>query len=156
MIWVYVCVRVCDVCVCVCECLCVCVFVCVCVCVCVYVLCCALSARFTKVCWHILYITACIDIHINVTGHRKSHNFEIIRADPKMTSLIDGTGTKTKTSGTAGGRFASNVVEDPQSTAKKANPKDWEEFYDANAKAKYWFNKLTGEASWINPHVKKI
>jgi len=45
----------------------------------------------------------------------------------------------------------------PEEGAKKAavhNPRDWEEFFDANAKAKYWFNKVTGEASWINPHKK--
>jgi hypothetical protein len=34
---------------------------------------------------------------------------------------------------------------------KKGNPKDWEEHYDHAAKAKYWFNKKTGEASWISP-----
>lgn len=34
---------------------------------------------------------------------------------------------------------------------KKGNPKDWEEHYDNAAKAKYWFNKKTGEASWISP-----
>ncbi|RYG66808.1 hypothetical protein EON64_08890 [archaeon] len=35
---------------------------------------------------------------------------------------------------------------------KKGGKKDWEEFYDNQAKAKYWFNKKTGEASWINPY----
>ncbi len=34
---------------------------------------------------------------------------------------------------------------------KKVNPKDWEEFYDESARAKYWYNKKTGEASWISP-----
>lgn len=34
---------------------------------------------------------------------------------------------------------------------KKVNPKDWEEFYDESARAKYWYNKVTGEASWVNP-----
>lgn len=34
---------------------------------------------------------------------------------------------------------------------KKAKRSDWEEFYDAAAQAKYWFNKKTGEASWVNP-----
>jgi hypothetical protein len=33
----------------------------------------------------------------------------------------------------------------------KAKKQDWEEFYDSSAKAKYWFNKVTGEASWISP-----
>jgi hypothetical protein len=34
---------------------------------------------------------------------------------------------------------------------KKVNPKDWEEFFDESARAKYWYNKKTGEASWISP-----
>ena len=28
---------------------------------------------------------------------------------------------------------------------------DWQEFYDESARAKYWFNKATGEASWTQP-----
>jgi hypothetical protein len=31
------------------------------------------------------------------------------------------------------------------------NKGDWEEFFDPSAHAKYWYNKKTGEASWINP-----
>ena len=34
----------------------------------------------------------------------------------------------------------------------KSNKKEWEEFYDSSARAKYWFNKNTGEASWICPY----
>jgi hypothetical protein len=50
-----------------------------------------------------------------------------------------------------------NTTNPPASAAgggeekKKINPKDWEEFYDESARAKYWYNKKTGEASWINP-----
>ena len=32
-----------------------------------------------------------------------------------------------------------------------ADNKDWEEFYDSSAGAKYWFNKVTGEATWTAP-----
>ena len=28
---------------------------------------------------------------------------------------------------------------------------DWEMFYDENAQARYWYNRITGEATWINP-----
>lgn len=31
------------------------------------------------------------------------------------------------------------------------NKKNWEKFYDGAAKAHYWFNATTGEASWVNP-----
>lgn len=39
--------------------------------------------------------------------------------------------------------------------ADKKKPKkgEWEEFFDAQAKAKYWFNQATGEASWVNPYL---
>ncbi len=33
----------------------------------------------------------------------------------------------------------------------KSNRADWEQFFDANAKARYWFNNKTGEASWVQP-----
>lgn len=28
----------------------------------------------------------------------------------------------------------------------------WQEFFDNAAKAKYWFNTLTGEATWVCPY----
>jgi hypothetical protein len=44
---------------------------------------------------------------------------------------------------------------DAKEKKRAINPKEWEEFYDESAKAKYWFNKITGEASWINPMTMK-
>jgi len=29
---------------------------------------------------------------------------------------------------------------------------DWDEYWDDNAQAKYWFNRVTGEAQWVNPY----
>lgn len=52
---------------------------------------------------------------------------------------------------TAGGMGSRNTIAEPIEPVKKVNPKDWEEFYDESARAKYWYNKKTGEASWINP-----
>jgi hypothetical protein len=104
------------------------------------------------------YCSDCYD-KLHLKGHRKAHNYEIIRADPKMASLINGPATtgRPNSKNAKGARYS--VLSAPtddgsvstSGTAKKVNPRDWEEFYDANAKAKYWFNKLTGEASWINP-----
>jgi hypothetical protein len=31
----------------------------------------------------------------------------------------------------------------------------WGKYYDVNAKANYWYNHLTGEATWINPFRSK-
>jgi len=30
---------------------------------------------------------------------------------------------------------------------------EWQEFWDENAQAKYWYNSITGEASWTRPAV---
>ena len=32
------------------------------------------------------------------------------------------------------------------------NENAWAEFFDESAQANYWFNDVTGEASWINPN----
>ena len=34
--------------------------------------------------------------------------------------------------------------------------KEWTEFFDESAEANYWFNNVTGEASWINPFSRKV
>jgi len=87
---------------------------------------------------------------IHQKGNRKKHTFEIIRMDAKLMALAfdqpaNGNSTNKR-----------NSVSDAASTKKRAiNPKEWEEFYDESAKAKYWFNKITGEASWINPLTLK-
>jgi hypothetical protein len=37
--------------------------------------------------------------------------------------------------------------------SKSKNKSDvWQELYDKNVNSKYWYNTLTGEATWINPH----
>lgn len=33
-----------------------------------------------------------------------------------------------------------------------ANPMLWNEYWDANARAKYWYHSITGEATWICPY----
>ena len=107
-------------------------------------------------------------------GNRKNHSWENIKIDARMMALAfdsenagntGGMGQRISTFGgsttrntsmiqsTTGGR--GSVVERDESPVKepvkKINPKDWEEFYDEAAKAKYWYNKKTGEASWVNP-----
>lgn len=32
------------------------------------------------------------------------------------------------------------------------NPNLWEEYWDENAQAKYWYHTVTGEATWICPY----
>lgn len=102
-------------------------------------------------------------------GARKAHSWEPVRTQQQaMLSTRESTLGVSKASGkdalkkgkngiaaaananaagaTAAGKPAGNVI-----GATKASKKDWEEFYDANAKAKYWFNKVTQEATWVSP-----
>jgi hypothetical protein len=118
------------------------------------------------------FCNECYDL-IHQKGNRKTHSWENIKVDARMlamaydtkdpqatnaqrTSTFSSTarqktmigGTTNDPSNTTGGGAAVKINDPP---AKKVNPKDWEEFYDESARAKYWYNKKTGEASWINP-----
>ncbi len=106
-------------------------------------------------------------------GNRKNHSWENIKVDARMLAMAYDSGNnanagnlqasqRVSTFGvattrnvsmmnTAGGIGARNTIAEPIEPVKKVNPKDWEEFYDESARAKYWYNKKTGEASWINP-----
>lgn len=77
---------------------------------------------------------------IHAKGARRSHTFDTIRMDEQTLSKI-----QTVDPGRA------QIAAGTSVGAVKALKKDWEEFYDASAKAKYWFNKSTGEALWVSP-----
>lgn len=70
------------------------------------------------------------------------HSWENIKLDARIMAMI----YEQNRAATAGGGLAAGGDD-----KKKGNAKDWEEHYDNAAKAKYWFNKKTGEASWISP-----
>jgi hypothetical protein len=50
---------------------------------------------------------------------------------------------------TDGGGYGSGYDSEHDSVAAAANP--WQEFWDEQAQAKYWFNNITGEATWTRP-----
>jgi hypothetical protein len=90
--------------------------------------------RFCELCY----------INFHKKGNRQKHNYEIIRAlaqakevTPVMIESISS--------------IKNNEKPEQIAAAKKSSKRDWEEFYDKSAKAKYWFNKKSGEASWICP-----
>lgn len=87
------------------------------------------------------YCEACF-AKIHKKGYRKGHTWEPIGRDDDY-------------------RYNENVPDtnslersmSRSSAPSRPDPKgDWEEFYDSSARAKYWFNKVTGEASWIKPY----
>ena len=91
--------------------------------------------RFCEIC----YIT------FHKKGHRREHNWEPV----VVFGVKPGTADKDSRTNTA----ATSSKPTTALAAKPAtNKKDWEEFFDANAKAKYWFNKTTGEAVWVKPY----
>ena len=80
--------------------------------------------RFCKVCYD----------NLHRTGYRKSHSWDVFIPPSSKYSLE-----------------SVNVVEEKKSVV--SDPKDdWEEFFDKQAKAKYWFNKKTQEAVWVKPY----
>lgn len=102
------------------------------------------------------YCVECYE-RIHAKGHRKDHSWENIIVDARLMVMnLDDTnpdGTKKKRKK---GYQAKGIIEEDNSTisttrTKTVNKKDWEEFFDQAAKAKYWYNKVTGEASWISP-----
>jgi hypothetical protein len=69
------------------------------------------------------YCDECYE-RIHKKGYRRGHNWEVL--------------VKVVARGqTPGTRPATSLI--------------WEEHYDEAAKAKYWFNKTTGEATWVSP-----
>ena len=44
------------------------------------------------------------------------------------------------------------LVTDKMAGIPASNPLLWEENYDELAQGRYWYNKQTGEASWICPY----
>ena len=66
-------------------------------------------------------------INFHRTGYRKNHDWEHI----KIQSL-------------ASAKKSKNAISVPVES-------EWQEFFDKSAKAKYWFNKNTGEAVWTKP-----
>lgn len=69
-------------------------------------------------------------------GRRKQHGWDPIVLDARAQQQLN------------------QELNPPEENSKthKNTKKDWQEFYDSSARAKYWFNNATGEASWICPY----
>jgi hypothetical protein len=85
--------------------------------------------------------------NVGVSTRRKFNNFS-------ATSGTDDDSSQNRLGGQPFKRTAvqQQAKQSQQQQQKKANDSnDWEEFYDQAARAKYWYNKKTGEASWVSP-----
>ena len=74
------------------------------------------------------YCDKCFDI-LHRKGKRKNHGWDLTRKD--------GNPNQSNPGGVNSGLD---------------NPNLWEEYWDDNAQAKYWYHTLTGEATWICPY----
>jgi GH18 family chitinase len=92
----------------------------------------------------------CVTCYENVhaKGTRRIHTFENVKIPANLAAALQA--ERERLLGGAGANKSSTIS---ASAAKrgKAKKQHWEEFYDSSAKAKYCFNKVTGEASWISP-----
>lgn len=72
---------------------------------------------------HEQFCNKCYD-NIHRKGKRKDHGWVYIRAENQKSSNLSMT----------------------------ENPNLWQEYWDENARAKYWYHSVTGEATWICPY----
>ena len=72
------------------------------------------------------YCVECFET-IHRRGKRKDHGWKPLRKDE-------------------------NEVQADTGNLGKDNPLLWEEYWDENAQAKYWYHTVTGEATWICPY----
>lgn len=79
-------------------------------------------------------------------GNRRAHTFDLIG---NILGLKDLEEPKKETGKLIGGVQA--ALERAKATTTKLDMSHWQEFFDAQAKAKYWYNTITGEATWVNP-----
>jgi hypothetical protein len=77
------------------------------------------------------YCDKCFD-NLHRKGKRKTHGWDLTRKEGKGGAGASG----------GGGGVMSGYD----------NPNLWEEYWDDNAQAKYWYHTLTGEATWICPY----
>jgi hypothetical protein len=86
---------------------------------------------------------------VHAKGTRRTHTFENVKIPANLAAALQA--EKERLLGGAGANNKSSTTSASAAKRGKAKKQDWEEFYDSSAKAKYWFNKVTGEASWISP-----
>ena len=80
------------------------------------------------------YCESCYE-KVHQKGYRRGHSWEPL----VKVSFGEGSGSDIS-------------AERPNSPGSRPTTSQWQEVYDDAAKAKYWFNTVSGEATWVNPH----
>ena len=95
------------------------------------------------------YCESCYSI-IHKKGYRRGHSWEPLG---KTMGLKDAALEEQPQKGVSRGGVGTAQPGRGGAPAPKpaANTAQWQEFFDAGAKAKYWYNTITGEATWVCP-----
>ena len=80
-------------------------------------------------------------------GARRGHSWEQIGNNDANAVVISSTLDKVKESSKSSKQKSESKIKSV--TAGKSSC--WQEYYDSSAQAKYWFNTVTGEATWVAP-----
>ncbi|GMH88205.1 hypothetical protein TrST_g10293 [Triparma strigata] len=90
--------------------------------------------RYCNDCWNV----------IHRKGRKRQHGYDIIEYKPHVDEKkVDMFATNGFNEGSSLGGTGSSMV--------SSGGQEWIEYWDESAGAKYWYNKTTGEASWIRP-----
>ena len=80
------------------------------------------------------YCDSCYD-KVHKKGYRRGHSWE------PLVTVMFGEGSGSDVTGARGNTPGAGRATD-----------QWQEFYDDSVEAKYWFNTLSGEATWVCPY----
>jgi hypothetical protein len=94
------------------------------------------------------YCESCYQ-QIHKKGYRRGHSWEPLGNTLGLKDLTDTPQDKTVSRTATAGTAQTATAAAGGNAAGKAQ---WKEYFDAGAKAKYWFNTVTGEATWVCPY----
>lgn len=93
------------------------------------------------------YCDACFNI-IHRKGNRRGHTADIIGNVLGVKDLDE----PKKVTGKLDGGLEAAMESAKTASDSRPSTTQWEEHFDAAAKAKYWYNTITGEATWVCPY----
>jgi hypothetical protein len=93
------------------------------------------------------YCDSCYNT-IHRKGNRRGHTSEAIGNVLGVKDLAE----PKKASGKLTGGLEAALERAKTTSNSRPSTNQWEEHFDAAAKAKYWYNTITGEATWVCPY----
>lgn len=95
------------------------------------------------------YCDSCFNT-IHRKGNRRGHTFDTIDNVMGVKDLEQKKAVSGKDAAAGGIEAALERVKSANNS--RPSTSQWQEHFDAAAKAKYWYNSITGEATWVSPY----